>query len=150
MQSYSLALRIGLAFVLASPPAFAQLQVTNCSEGRPRSGDVGITSFECVGGDCTVSERDSLGGYFHDFLVEPIIRGIRPGSVAATALREGDVVIMVDGFPITTHEAGRRLASLSPGKPVTLRIRRGQSYLDVKLTPEPGCNTPSLSVRRRS
>jgi S1-C subfamily serine protease len=148
MKRHALTARMTLACVLASTPALAQLPGGNCSEGRPRSGDLGITSFMCVGGDCTVSERDSLG-YYHDFLVEPIIRGIRPGSPAATSLREGDVLIMVDGFPITTRQAGRRIADLSPGKTVALRVRRGQGYLDVSLTPEPGCNTPSLTVRRR-
>jgi hypothetical protein len=40
-------------------------------------------------------------------------------------------------------------ASKSLGKTVALRVRRGQGYLDVSLTPEPGCNTLTLTVRRR-
>lgn len=118
-----------------------------CPEGLPVTGDLGIEYLLCVGGRCAVNLRTSRGGYTHDFSTEPIIRGIRPGSPAAGELRNGDILVAIDGCLVTTREGGRRLANLEPGVPVTLRIRRDGEEMDVVVVPETGCNAPRLAVR---
>lgn len=117
-----------------------------CPEGHPETGDIGIEYLLCVGGRCAVNLRTSRGGYTHDFSTEPMIRGIRPNSPAAGELRNGDILVAIDGCLVTTREGGRRLANLEPGVPVTLHIRRDGEEMDVVLVPELGCNMPNLAV----
>jgi S1-C subfamily serine protease len=116
-----------------------------CPEGHPTTGDLGIEYLLCVGGSCSVNLRTDRG-YAHDFSTEPRIRGVQPGGPAAGKLRDGDILISIDGVLITTLEGGRRLANLTPGKPVTLRVRRGDKEMDVTVVPGLGCNMPRLAV----
>jgi hypothetical protein len=122
-----------------SPPA-------SCPEGREPSGDLGIERLLCSGSACAVSVRDSAG-YYHDFSVEPRIGALRSGTQGNDALRVGDVIVAIDGVPITTRDGGRRLANLVVGRQVTLTIRRERELLTVVLRPAPGCNMPGLRVR---
>jgi S1-C subfamily serine protease len=116
-----------------------------CPEGHPATGDLGIEYLLCVGGSCSVNLRTDRG-YTHDFSTEPRVRGIQPGGPSAGKLRNGDILISIDGALITTVEGGRRLANLTPGEPVTLRIRRGDKEMDVTVVPRLGCNMPRLAV----
>jgi membrane-associated protease RseP (regulator of RpoE activity) len=116
-----------------------------CPEGHPETGDLGIESLLCVSGSCTVNLRTDRG-YVHEFSTEPRIQGLRDGSPADGKLRDGDILIAIDGVLITTREGGRRMANLKPGVPVTLRIRRGGREMDVVLVPRLGCNMPTLAV----
>lgn len=115
-----------------------------CSENREMAGTIGIGRFDCVGRSCTVSQRDERGGYAHNFSVEPSVGALNP---SARQLRVGDVVLAIDGVPITTREGGRRLANLAVGDTVRLRVRREGEEMELALVPVLGCNTPSLSVR---
>jgi S1-C subfamily serine protease len=116
-----------------------------CPEGHPQTGDLGIRSLLCVSGSCQVN-RWTGRGYTHEFSTEPRVNGVIGGSPADGKLREGDVITAIDGVLITTREGGRRLANLTPGVPVTLRIRRGGREMDVVLVPRVGCNMPQLAV----
>lgn len=116
-----------------------------CPEGAPIVGDIGLLYLLCVGGSCSVNLRGA-SGLRHDFSTEPRIESIRPGSPADGKLRDGDILIAVDGALITTREGGARLANLRPGQPVTLRIRRGGREMDVVLTPTFGCRGPQMAV----
>lgn len=137
--------------VSAGAGAGAGAQTTarlRCPEGHPATGDLGIQSLLCVGGSCSVNLRNGQG-YTHDFSTEPRIRGLEPDGPASGKLRNGDILISIDGVLITTREGGRRLANLTPGKPVTLSIRRGGREIDVTVIPRRGCNMPMLAVRQR-
>ncbi|HJX26641.1 MAG TPA: PDZ domain-containing protein [Thermoanaerobaculia bacterium] len=107
-----------------------------CPGGTAFVGDIGLLYLQCVGATCSVDRRAS----------------IRPGSPADGTLLPGDVVLAVDGVPIASRYGGARLASLSPGRPVTLRIRRsdleGSREMEVVLTPTAGCKGPQIARRR--
>jgi S1-C subfamily serine protease len=137
--------RIVLFFAIASACAFVAAQAAPCPEGHPVTGDLGIEYLLCVGGSCSVNLRTDRG-YVHDFSTEPRIRGLEEGGPAAGKLRNGDVLIAIDGALITTREGGRRLANLTPGKPVNVRVRRGGQEIDVTVVPRSGCNMPRLMV----
>ena len=70
-------------------------------------------------------------GFAHDFSTEPRVRGLEENSPAWGKLQEGDILVAVDGVLITTREGGRRLANLTPNRPVKLRVRRGGQEMDV-------------------
>jgi len=116
-----------------------------CPEGHPEMGDIGIQSLLCVSGSCQVNLWTGRG-YRHEFSTEPRVNGVIGGSPADGKLRDGDVIIAIDGVLITTREGGKRLANLKPGVPVTLRIRRNGKEMDVTLVPRLGCNMPRLAV----
>lgn len=139
--------RTSLFFAVATACALtagAQPQPA-CPEGHPVTGDIGLSHLLCVGSSCSVNLRTDRG-YVHDFSTEPRIRGLEENGPARGKLQEGDILVAVDGALITTREGGRRLANLTPGKPVTLRVRRGAQEMDVTVVPRPGCNMPQLAV----
>ena len=135
--------RIVLFFAVAMACAFAASG--QCPEGHPETGDIGISHLLCVGGSCSVNLRTDRG-YAHDFSTEPRIRGLDKDGPAWGKLQDGDVLVAIDGVLITTREGGRRLANLTPNKPVTLRVRRGGKEEDVTVVPRSGCNMPMLAV----
>lgn len=102
-----------------------------CPQGSPIVGDIGLLYLQCVGPTCSVDRRAS----------------IRSGSPADGALFPGDVVLAVDGVSISSRHGGTRLANLTPGRPVTLRIRRAGEEKDVTLTPTVGCKGPQIARR---
>lgn len=104
------------------------------SDGEPWSG-LGVGTYHCRGGSCVVggvyagvsaSARELVerapGAW--DFSVEPRLWEIRADGPARGVLREGDVLVAVDGMPVTTRAAGRALAEMRPGVPVELTVRR--------------------------
>lgn len=140
--------RIPLFLAVATAIAFTSAGAQTglrCPEGHPQTGDLGIEYLLCVGGSCSVNLRTERG-YAHEFSTEPRLRGIQPGGPSAGKLRNGDILISIDGVLITTRDGGRRLANLTPGKPVELRIRRGDQEMDVTVVPGLGCNMPRLAV----
>lgn len=140
--------RIVLFFAIATACAFAAGAQGSCPEGHPETGDLGISHLLCVGGSCSVNLRTG-NGYAHDFSTEPRIQGLDRNGPAWGRLQDGDVLIAIDGVLITTREGGRRLANLTPGKPVELRVRREGKETDVTVIPRLGCNMPMLAVRKR-
>ena len=86
--------------------------------------------------------------------VDPVLRranvmvsGIDLEASRGRLLQVGDVILAIDGVPITTSEGGRRIANLDVGETVSLLIRRDGDEMDVNLVPVLGCNTPGISVR---
>lgn len=145
----SLVCRLLLSMLLfASTHAGAQATDEDCPwAGRAPVG-VGIERLRCVGGECQINVTAPDGGPEHRFSTEPRID--RLWTSASDAIREGDVIVSVDGRPITTHAGGRRLARLTLERDVTLGVRRGERYLAVRLSPRPGCPISGLAVRRAS
>jgi regulator of sigma E protease len=70
----------------------------------------------------------------------PVIRArvgsVQPGSAASTAgLEVDDLIEAIDGKPVETFEDVRNIVVESPGKPLSLRIRRGDRTMTVIATP---------------
>ncbi len=119
-----------------------------CPWAGPEPAGIGIERLLCIGGECEINLVAPDGGLEHRFSTEPRIARLR--SWASPELRAGDVIASVDREPITTAAGGRALARLTPGTTVTLGLRRGTAYLEVRLTPRPGCPIAGLAVRRPS
>lgn len=128
-------------------------------EGEPRPS-LGIGTFHCQGGNCLV------GGIYAtqaglpeatrqlldhdprawDFSVEPSLWEIAPDGPAAGRVREGDVLLAVNGSPVTTREAGRALAGMEPGTPVELTLRRDGELVQVEMAPVEACGSFTVST----
>ena len=107
---------------------------------------IGIGRLLCLGGECEINLVESDGQRAHRFTTEP--RVMELSAPASSELREGDVIVAVDGVPITTLEGGRRLARAEVGVPIELTVRGSTGLRVVRLVPVPGCPIGSLSVRR--
>jgi regulator of sigma E protease len=67
---------------------------------------------------------------------EARVEAVVPESAAAAAgLQAGDLVVSVDGKDITSFSDLQRLVSLSAGRPLDLRVKRGEATLEVPVTP---------------
>ena len=106
-----------------------------CPGGLEPRGDVGIASFECS--NCRLST--STGERLWSFSSEPVVRVVEPGSPADGKIREGDAIVAVDGYLITTGEGGRRLANLKPGQAVSMVVRSGNRERTVEIVPDSKC-----------
>ncbi|HEX5042851.1 MAG TPA: PDZ domain-containing protein [Candidatus Polarisedimenticolaceae bacterium] len=116
-----------------------------CTWAGPDPVGSGIERLLCVGGECWINLESPDGGREHRFTTEPRIVRLRPP--AADVLQVGDVIVSVDGAPITTREGGRRLARPRAGEAMTLGIRRDGRSFEVRIEPQPGCPIGSLAVR---
>lgn len=116
-----------------------------CREGLPRTGQLGVGLLHCVGGSCAIYGHDAAG-YIHRFTVEPHLRRIDPNNPAGKLLRENDVLVALNGLPITSAEGGRLLAQLPAGEPVRIQFRRDGELRDGVVTPIASCDMPMLSV----
>lgn len=133
------------SLLFATSPLLAQERTAACPWAGPDPVGTGIERLLCLGGECDINLESPDGGLEHRFTTEPRIVRLRPP--AADVLREGDVIVSVDGVPITTREGGRRLARPREDVPTTLGIRRGGRTFEVRVTPEPGCPIGGLAVR---
>lgn len=134
--------------LVALSSAGAQATEEDCPwAGRTPVG-IGIERLRCIGGECEINVTAPDGGLEHRFSTEPRIDRLR--APAPDAIREGDVIASVDGLPITTRAGGRRLARLTAERDVTLGLRRGERYFEVRLRPQAGCPIGGLAVRRAS
>jgi len=144
-------LAVALLWAALTPLAAgaAQPAAAPCPGGRAQGGDLGLRGVACTGpaAACAIHVDDD-GDRRHEFSVEPVVTEVAEGSAAAGRIVTGDVLVAVDGLLITTAEGGRRLANLSTGQPVAVRLRRQGRTVEVVLTPRPGCGLNSLRVRR--
>ncbi len=75
------------------------------------------------------------------FLGEPTRFSARVGTVeagwpaAAAGLRTGDEIVAINGEPVTSGEKVIETIHQSAGKPLTLKVRRGQQEFEVTVTP---------------
>jgi membrane-associated protease RseP (regulator of RpoE activity) len=102
-----------------------------------RFADLGVQSLECR--DCHIQVHDDEVRTFRTG-TELKLNRIRPGGPTAAVLRDGDVLVAIDGAPITTAEGGRRFAALAPGRAATLTIRRDGLNRDVRVVPGAQCH----------
>ena len=137
-----------IAFLLAAPCA---AQTIECRENKPVTGDIGIGGFQCVAAGCSVNELRN-NRYRHHFSAEPYVWSIDPAGPSAGLLEEGDRIVAIDDVLVTTPAGGERLANLTPGRSITLRVRRDDKVLTMSVVPRLGCNMPYITVtsdRRR-
>lgn len=135
---------VPLAFVLALPPALAAQAPLVCAPGSPVVGDLGIEYLLCTGrGSCSVNLRPDRG---YQLPAGMRIQGQPQEAPSRDRLHEGDILLAIDGVPITTREGGMRLANLAPGRAVQLRVRRAGKERNLTVLPKPVCNAPRLAV----
>jgi hypothetical protein len=95
-----------------------------------RIGWLGLDGLEC---DCTYQVDTGTGERSWEFRGEPRVLALDPEGPAAGRLRSGDRLFAVDGFHITTREAGRRLAAPLPATTLELTVRRGADLQKVRI-----------------
>jgi hypothetical protein len=95
--------------------------------------DLGFGDVSCEHCTINVSPR----GVNYRFGTEPRLYEIRgPGE---GRLREGDVLVAIDGRLITTEEGGDRMEAVRPGEQVRLTVRRSGRTQDVSLVARTRC-----------
>jgi membrane-associated protease RseP (regulator of RpoE activity) len=80
---------------------------------------LGITEMEC---NCTFTFGEDERLWL--FQAEPKIKGVDRDGPSHGKLKDGDVIVGIDGMLITTRKAGIRFANLVAGEPVELTVRR--------------------------
>ena len=123
-----------LAAVAAAAPGDAQ----QCPRGYIRQADLGFDNLS--GGPMRFEWRN--GRTIHQFDAEPRISGVRDGGPAEGRLRDGDVIVAVDGQLITSGAGGRRYSDIDPGDEVRLSVRRGGRVQDVTVRAGARCLRP--------
>ncbi|HEX2187522.1 MAG TPA: PDZ domain-containing protein, partial [Longimicrobiaceae bacterium] len=106
----------GLTLALL-PSAGAVSGQAGCPSGQSLRGHLGVE----IGCDCTVS-RSPTAERPWTFRSPIRVESVERGGAADGVLREGDLVLAVDGAPVTTPRGARRLAELRPGERVALRV----------------------------
>jgi PDZ domain len=128
--------KLVIAAALLGLPAAALGQGTCGRNGGTRIPDLGFGTISCE--HCTIDQ--SPGRVTYRFGTEP-----RVGHITAPGqgrLREGDVLVAVNGDPITTMEASDRLSFTRRGERVRLTVRRGGRTQDVDVVAGENCVEP--------
>lgn len=134
---------LALSFLVASgSQAVAQEDGARCADERLTGGTLGIGLYQCAGGACGLYQKYG-DGYAQRFSVEPRVWEL--SEPARGRLKDGDILVAIDGTLITTGGGGRKLASVVPGQSVELRVRRGKNERTVRLTAAEGCDESRLT-----
>lgn len=139
---------LSLCAALIISSAAAAQSAAPCPGDREYGGDLGIIGLRCVGpaAACAIYQEED-GMTRHEFSVEPIIADLEPTATNGDPLREGDVLVALDGRLITTREGGRYMANLPVGRTVGVLVRRGHELMTRSVRTREGCGVTSLSVR---
>ena len=131
-------IRMVVALLVALPGAgAAQVAVADalqCTEERDM-GSLGITGIECDRCRFITGEGPDRAIFY----TEPVILGLRPSAPSARVLREGDVLVAIDGHLITTSAGWERFSNLPAEGSVTLRVRRQGRVREVTVPLTPVC-----------
>jgi hypothetical protein len=131
-----------LLFALMGSAAATQAQVAvagACNAGWSSFGALGIRGFSC---DCTVTRKEN-DDVSWNFRGEPVVSSLTPGGPASGKLREGDVIVAINGLLITTQAAGDKVASLRQGEDVVLTIRRNGRVQEIEIEADEDCAEPA-------
>ena len=99
--------------------------------------DYGFDRLACV--DCSFHSDERGGRQLMQFEGEPTLGEIREGGPGEGRLREGDVLVAVDGQLITTAAGSRRFSTARPGERVNLSVRRGGRVQVVSVVAQERC-----------
>jgi membrane-associated protease RseP (regulator of RpoE activity) len=121
------------AALLALPVASAGQGGTCGRNGGTRVADLGFTTISCE--HCTIDQ--SPGHMSYQFGTEPRLIGI--SAAGRGKLREGDVLVAIDGDLITSEEASERLFDTRRGQRVRLTVRRAGRTQDVDVVAGEHC-----------
>ncbi len=138
-----------------------------CEEGQRAQLSIGARQIHCQGGTCraygavAVSSntvlrqglvvrrgegRSEAGKFRWEFSVEPILWRIDSLGPGARKLRNGDVLVAVNGFTVTSERGSTELGDLQVSVPVTLLIRRDDRTFEVDITPAWTCDGVVVSA----
>lgn len=121
------------AWLLVASPVAAQTAMCVVGPGAL----FGVVGFQCT--NC--SFKQELGAPSTvTFFTEPVVTETRPGG----ALASGDVVIAVDGHPITTQLGADRFTAPGTGSH-TLTVRRGRDRQELQFDMQTNCPPASAS-----
>lgn len=157
-----------LGGLLAGLPMSVAAQQLVCADGWPPRPSIGVDRYHCVGGACRIwgvtgepvaetllsqeggraywGERwDQVRSSF-EFTVEPTLWDIDPAGPAAGLVQEGDVLVAVQGIPVTSAPAGRVLGDPPEGRPLPLTLRRDDGLRSVEVVPALTCSATTLSM----
>jgi len=116
----------------------------SCGDRAWRS--IGVGAYHCPGGTCRfIAPRGPESAGFA-FSTEPWLRAIEPDGPAAGRIEEGDVLVAVNGFLITTGAGAAELAQLDAGREAVLTMRRGVRLHEIRLRPRSACAAPLMLV----
>lgn len=75
------------------------------------------------------------------------IYGVQPGMASAEAgVRDGDLIMAIDGALITDAAGVRQAVRVSEGRPVSLRLRRLSDVFELSVTPRMNPQTNALAL----
>ena len=152
------------AAMLALWSTAASAQEAACPDGSEGNPWIGVHAFHCPGGTCSavrlyVAAGDgqytelrttdlpvpidrSAQAVSYEFSAEPWLRGIDSGGPAAGVLEEGDTLVAVNGYLITSSRGGRELGTLPLDADARLTVRRDDRLVEVTLRPIRHCELP--------
>src|SRR5262249_32532379 len=121
-----------------------------CPDGLPKVADLGIRRIEGnFDKGYTKKGSPAIVRRVFRFYEEPRIAEVDANGPAAGRLREGDVLVAVDGALVTTSEAGRRIGDLMPGRSIQLTVRRDGRTVKVGIQPRFSCPEGELADQIR-
>ncbi len=155
-------LGVAMLAVWSNPASAQEAACPDGSEGTPW---IGIHAFHCPGGTCsavrlyfvniatgdgrvaaelygTAVGDTAQAAARYEFSAEPWLRGIDSGGPAAGVLEEGDVLVAVNGYLITSSRGGRELGTLPLDADARLTVRRNDRLVEVTLRPIRRCELP--------
>ena len=139
MIKQQLSLLILCAAATAAPLA-AQTTARGTCTAAQAIGFIGISGVDC---NCTIGSSSPEQWAFR---TEPRITSLEMDTRGGQLLKIGDVITHVNGTLITTRDGARAFASIKPGQPVVLTVRRNGEQLRFALTPEAVCPDDSRSL----
>jgi C-terminal processing protease CtpA/Prc len=117
--------------------AASNVYVTGSIEASESHGSFGLT---LAGGEGHLSAQNEAGDQIFVFADAPRVLKVYEDGPADGILRTGDVILTIDGLPITDEDAGWLLQQPLDGRTYEITVRRGDSERTVELTAGPRDN----------
>jgi len=149
-------LATGLALLIVSAATWASAD-TKQKESSSIKVDTGVLER-----DPMMSSLDMLGitrmecncSFVHDeneqmwlFQSEPLIRAVDSDGPSGGKLKDGDVIVAVDGVLITTRKGGSSFSRLEAGKIVAFTVRRAGRIEEVTVVPQVSVGRAKSTLR---
>lgn len=93
------------------------------------------------------SEYGPVGRAGITYMIEPVVGRVEAGSAAAAAgLRAGDRIVAAAGKPVRDMTEFAAAAREAQGKPITLKVQRDASTIDLRIAPPKDANDLTRGV----